>query len=358
MCYLLDNSGGLFVFVDVLQKKTFQPLENYPEISILVAARNEAHQILDCLESLNQMDYDHAKVEFLIGNDQSTDDTQQVVEQYIADKPHFKLINLTGNEHPQTKGKARVLACLGEHAKGEYLLITDADIQVNKMWAKGLVAALVQQKVDLIGGTTLIQTNHFFEKFQQVDWLYFMGIINVLDALKHPITMVGNNMAFSNKAYQSVGGYQTIPFSITEDYALFKSFRQKKYQSAHVLNSETLVFSSAIDTFIGILKQRKRWLVGGWDLPFIFRALLFLFASWYFVLPILFFFNWKLALLLFIIKCFLQLFQILMIYQHLETKPKHWIAILLYDLYLFFIIPASGIYFLMPAKTVWKGRQY
>jgi cellulose synthase/poly-beta-1,6-N-acetylglucosamine synthase-like glycosyltransferase len=349
---------GYLISLYIYKKKEFKELTIYPKISVLIAARNEADNIKTCLEAINQLDYDKNLIEIIIGNDQSTDQTQTIIESYIKDKPWFKLHNLSAEDNPQTKGKARVLATLGQMTNGEYILVTDADIVVNPKWAKGLVSEMMNNNLEMTGGTTNISANQLFGKFQQVDWLYFMGIIHVLDFFNKPITMVGNNMSFSIKAYQSVGGYQTIPFSITEDYALFKALKNRGYASSQILNKETLVYSKPIETFVGILKQRKRWLVGGWDLPLNYRIMLFIFSSWYFSLPILFLFQWKLALILFIFKCFVQLFQILRIYQVLGIRPEHWVAILFYDVYLFVMIPCTGIYFLWPSKTTWKGRKY
>ncbi|MDP2175862.1 MAG: glycosyltransferase [Bacteroidota bacterium] len=357
LIYLIIQIGYLFSLF-LYKKKNFVELDEYPKISILIAARNEASNIKTCLGAIENLDYDKNLIEVLIGNDQSTDETQAIIEAFIQNKPWFKLVNLKSTDNTQTKGKARVLATLGQLASGAYILVTDADIIVNPKWAKGLVSEMINNRVDMAGGTTNITADNLFEKFQQVDWLYFMGIIHVLDFFKKPITMVGNNMSFSMSAYQKVGGYETIPFSITEDYALFKALKEKGFLSSQVLNQETLVYSKPIETFVGIMKQRKRWLVGGWDLPLNYRIMLFVFSTWYFSLPILLLFNWQLALGLFVFKCFIQLFQILRIYQILNIRPEHWMAILFYDVYLFIMIPCTGIYFLWPSKTTWKGRKY
>lgn len=350
----------VFYLVILFVKKRDQtlPLNEYPFISILVAARNEENNITNCLLSLSQLDYPQDKFEVIIGNDSSTDGTQQVIENFITEKSNFNLINLTGNEYPQTKGKARVLAVLANKAKGEYILITDADIVVGKQWAKGLVSGLVNENTVLAAGTTNIKATTFLTQFQQVDWLYFMGIINAFASVKKPLTAVGNNMAFSKKAYQAIGGYETLPFSITEDYALFKGLRQNGGNTSQFLSANTLVYSQPIDTLKGLLRQRKRWLVGGWDLPTYYRAMIFVFGAWYIALPILFFLNFWLALALLFLKDFIQLFQIIRLYQHLDRKIEHPWAVLFYDIYLFIMIPLTTLFFFWPSKTVWKGRKY
>lgn len=339
--------------------KPYEGLSNYPNISILVAARNEENNILHCLESLAQLDYPKDKIEILIGNDSSTDTTGQIIDNFVQSNPQFKCIHLTGNEFPQTKGKARVLAVLAQAAKGDVLLITDADILVNPQWAKGMTKALIQTKSGLVAGVTNIKAHNLFTSFQQVDWLYFMGIFYAFSSIKKPISAVGNNMAFLKKAYDETGGYENIPFSITEDYALFKAIRSKGYGTMQLMNKETLLYSKPIDTFSGLMRQRKRWLVGGYDLPSYYRLMIFIFGAWYIALPILLFTNyWLMAIALLIFKELIQLFQILNINQKLNLKTEHPIAVLFYDIYLFLIIPATAFFFFLPGKTVWKGRKY
>lgn len=286
----------LYLFIQIfylvvlyrMRKSNATQLQHYPFISILVAARNEENNIANCLKALNELNYPKDKLEIIIGNDSSTDNTQLVIEKYIAQKSNFKLINLNGTEFPQTKGKARVLAVLAQAAKGEIFLITDADILVGNNWAKGLVSEIIEKNVALTAGTTNIKATSFTTQFQQVDWLYFMGIINAFACVKKPITAVGNNMAFTKKAYQSIGGYENLPFSITEDYALFNALMKNGYTTSQIINKDTLVYSQPINTLKGLLRQRKRWLVGGLDLPAHYRAMIFIFGAWYIALPILF----------------------------------------------------------------------
>ncbi|MEZ4805753.1 MAG: glycosyltransferase [Bacteroidia bacterium] len=345
-------------FLSRLKRQDYIPLETLPHISILVAARNEADNIIECLTALNNLEYDEGKIEILIGNDLSTDYTQMLVENFIEDKSNFKLINLTGKEHPKTKGKARVLATLADQAKGDVYLITDADIQVPKLWAKGMVGMLMNENGSICGGTTNIIAGSNFEKFQQVDWLYFMGIIHTFSSFGKPLTVVGNNMGITREAYEKTGGYGEIPFSITEDYALFKQVQLQGGKVVQKLNMETMVYSKPLDTIKSVLKQRKRWLTGGWDLPIYYHIMIFIFGAWYFALPILFFYNFKLALLILIVKDCLQLFQLLQINKHLNLKVEHPFAVLFYELYLFLMIPLTSIYFLLPTKNTWKGRKY
>src|SRR5687767_10374493 len=63
------------------------PYSSLPFVSVLIAARNEAANILGCLQSIESLDYPIDKLEILIGNDDSEDQTRTIVERFIAGKP-------------------------------------------------------------------------------------------------------------------------------------------------------------------------------------------------------------------------------------------------------------------------------
>lgn len=357
--YMLIQIAYLFIVISIRKKDApCLPDEELPSISILVAARNEALNIVDCMTALDALEYPEGKIEIIIGNDLSTDYTQMLVEHFIKNRPKFRLINMVGNEHPSTKGKAKVLATLANAAKGDYFLITDADITVNPDWAKAMVSTMVVNHADMCGGTTNITAKTRLEQYQQVDWLYFMGIIHSFASAGKNLTVVGNNMGISAKAYKAVGGYETIPFSITEDYALFRAISDKGFRTVQQLNHQTMVYSQPLTTIKAIIKQRKRWLSGGMGMPFYYHFMMFIFGSWYFALPLLFILNLELALVLFIVKDFIQLFQFLQINRHLNLKVEHPFAVMTYEMYLFYIIPQTALSFLSKTPNTWKGRKY
>ncbi|MFN3660547.1 MAG: glycosyltransferase, partial [Brevinematales bacterium] len=93
---------------------------SYPMVSVLIPARNEAHRIRPCLISLLCQDYPNYEV--IVLNDNSTDETETVLQEFIT-HPHFRYLN----GHPLPKGwKGKPYACqqLYEIAKGDLLLFT------------------------------------------------------------------------------------------------------------------------------------------------------------------------------------------------------------------------------------------
>ena len=70
-------------------------IESYiPDVSIIIAARNEEQNIPLLIESLINQNYPLNKYEVIIANDRSTDDSQSLIESYQLENNNIRLINI------------------------------------------------------------------------------------------------------------------------------------------------------------------------------------------------------------------------------------------------------------------------
>ena len=84
-----------------------------------------------------------------------------------------------------------------------------------------------------------------------------------------PITVVGNNLSVRRAAYDATGGFEKIPFSVTEDYALVQAILSRtKYSVLFPQKTNTLVVSKPCRTVKQLYRQKQRWGVGGLDMVF------------------------------------------------------------------------------------------
>jgi cellulose synthase/poly-beta-1,6-N-acetylglucosamine synthase-like glycosyltransferase len=380
--------GLMYILVQMIQlyyligyKAKFEnPPSEWPMISIWVAARNEAENIGDCLSALVNMDYPKEKLQILVGNDQSTDETGSIARKWAQEYDFIQVIDITDNDSG-LKAKARVMAQLDGHAQGDFYLITDADVRVNAQWAKTMIQSL-PENVGVASGTTMVKSQPDYKGWDQIwahlqgiDWTYFMGLLNVISYAGVPATAVGNNMIVRKKAYWETGGYASIRFSITEDYKLYSEICSKGYGWNNVMSAGVLAHSVETKGFNALLHQRKRWLSGGKELPWYWWLLFGVFGAFYLVVPFtllgialfeIFGYSdipstgdlifW--LMLLWIIKWLLQGLQIALICNKVGEKAPQWHWHVLYELYLTLITLGTAIFFASPKKTVWKGRKY
>lgn len=332
---------------------------NYtPSVSIIIAARNEEKNIGDCLESLLQVDYPRDKLEIIIVNDHSEDNTQKIIENYHNRFTHFKTI-IPEKRNWRLLGKTNALAQGIEHSNGEIIITSDADCTFKKTWIKDLVK-YYDDKTGIVCGFTYIEHKNIFEGMQSLDWVYLLTVASGSFGLKIPLACVGNNMSFRKKAYEEVGGYQNLKFSITEDFALLQAVvKTKKWVCKYPFETGNLALSKACSSFSEILKQKKRWGMGGKKAPFIGFILMtagFLISGLAIATPFL---CIDIYYKLLVISTKLILDFLFLLFSLSKFKLLH-----LYKYFLVFEIYYTTYVFLLPflvfinPKVEWKGRVY
>ena len=326
-----------------------------PIISILIAARNEETTILDCLRAINQLHAPVGTVEVLIGNDTSTDQTAERVTAFIADKPAFRLVTISESD-TKLRGKANVLAQLARQARGTWLFFTDADTQVPPNWLTELHRQFTGS-VGIVTGVTLPSGPTLFHKLQALDWLYNLTLTHLLGNTGIPVTAMGNNMAVSRAAYEAIGGYESLPFSVVEDYTLFRAVVATGFGFRNLLSEDVLARTKPVDTLSAFLHQRKRWMRGANQLPGWMVVLLYV---QYLAGPLLLLLGWFApvpAMGLYLTRLLMQTTVLSLGISRLR-QPNLWPYALLFEVYQLLIGPLSVAFYLLPTRIEWKGRAY
>jgi ubiquinone/menaquinone biosynthesis C-methylase UbiE len=120
-----------------------------PIVSVVVPARNEAGNIASIFERTPELG---AGTELIFVEGHSTDDTYAIVEREIAKHPErsSRLLRQMG------KGKGDAVRLGFEHARGDVLMILDADLTVAPEDLPRFYEALLSGKGDFINGVRLV----------------------------------------------------------------------------------------------------------------------------------------------------------------------------------------------------------
>ena len=348
----------VFSLVSILQHtdKKLEKRKDFPMVSILLAARNEEQLILRNLTAINALNYPKDKLEILIGNDESTDNTAQLVTDFIQDKPHFQLFHIDKTVG-KGRGKANVLGQLAHKASGEFYFVTDVDVKLPENWILALLQEFTEG-VGLVSGTTKCERGSLFATLQSIDWLHFMGYIKAFANAGVGCTSVGNNMAVRAEAYWQTGGYEEIDFSITEDYKLFKEVTSRGWQWRTIMGEDSLGLAWYIPSIKEMLHQRKRWLIGARELPLNWKGMIILYGLFIPVVLAIFWFNSRLAFAIWISKFLVQSVFIIFLCLATERRPFSFLYLLVYEFYVILNTAATAIFYWLPIQSVWKGREY
>lgn len=119
--------GGFVYYMQVDKKGRRKPLQEYPMVSILVPAHDEAVVITRTVRALLGLEYPKDRYEIIVINDNSTDDTAEKLEQVQAEFPDRKLIVISTGPEIGGKGKSNALNIGFSVSTGDVIAIYDAD---------------------------------------------------------------------------------------------------------------------------------------------------------------------------------------------------------------------------------------
>ena len=328
-----------------------------PRVSILIAARDEEAALPRCLASLRALCYPPELLEILVGDDGSTDRTAAVAAAAMQGfAGRFRLVPITENLG-QARGKANVLAHLTRLATTDFFFITDADISLPKTWIAGLLAHAAPG-VGTVTGITAVRGPRLFDQLQGIDWLLSLSMVQVVSDLGRPVTAMGNNMLVTRAAYEATGGYEALPFSVTEDFALFQAVLAAGFGFRQVFQADIRADSLPMPTWAALLRQRKRWLRGVAGLPLRLRLeLLFFSGLWPALAGVAALAGPAVALGIWGAKVLVQGALAAAAHRRAGLQLR-WGLLPLFELYTLGITAAILVFQLSGGKVVWKGRSY
>jgi hypothetical protein len=95
-----------------------------------------------------------------------------------------------------------------------------------------------------------------------------------------PFICVGPNMGIRRDVYEGAGGLERARFRIAEDLALFRMVAAAGLRARTALDAETLVRVAPVPDFRSLVSQQRRWLGGGLEQGWAYRAGLTLAFAW------------------------------------------------------------------------------
>lgn len=196
--------------------------ENWPKVSIIVPARNEAHAISACLEKLLAQDYPY--LEIIAVNDRSQDATGEKMTSWANQDERLKVVTLT-DKPTDWLGKTHAIWQGVQIATGEWLLFMDGDIFLTPDCLKLAVRFAEGRKVDQLSLFPDFLPGGYWENLFICHFgIMFFSVYN-LSGLENPrrkfsYTGIGAFGLFKRESYLACGGHQTLALEVIDDVQL------------------------------------------------------------------------------------------------------------------------------------------
>jgi len=331
----------------------------FPLVSIIVAARNEEFNIVNCIDSLKKLDYPKDSYQVILINDNSTDRTEELMLKETLNHPEFIVLSTKDSPVTKLKGKVNALSYGISKSKGELYMMTDADCEVPADWLKETVKYYDTDSGLICGFTMIDYSKSLFSKLQSLDWVYLQSLAASSSGIHSELSCIGNNLSISAKAYDKIGGYEKLNFSVTEDLALLRRIKmEKSYTIKYPVNPNCLITTGACKDLKELYRQKKRWFRGGIDIGLLGYILGFeLYALNFILLFGLIFLNVPEYLLVISVKIISELSIMIPVYNKLHYKGliKYFPLFQLYFAVYGLILPLT---FLTGSNIVWKERKH
>ncbi|AHG91908.1 glycosyl transferase family 2 [Gemmatirosa kalamazoonensis] len=239
-----------------------------PLVSVIVPARNEAPNIARCVRSV--LDTTYARLELVVVDDQSTDDTAALARAAIGGEPRGRVI-ATPPLPAGWFGKPWACTTGAEAARGEILLFADADTTHAPDLVTRAVHALRRRGGGLLSVVGRQELGTFWERLVQPQVLAVLlgryGGTERVNRSRRVVDKIANGQCLlvDRATYDATGGHGAVRGAVAEDLRLAQHVFARGFPVHLVLGERQL--ATRMYTSLGELVRgwRKNVYAGGRD---------------------------------------------------------------------------------------------
>ena len=249
----------LGLYQEPLLEKNLDEIDEKP-VSIIICARNESKKLRQNLPHFLNQNYRF--FEIIIVNDDSDDETFQILFEFQQKNPIFRIVNLKGVK--QSPGKKAALTKGIEAAIYEQVLLTDADcIPSGPNWVKLMQSKLDQHSTIVLGYSPYSYMPSSLNSFIRLETV-FTAIQYLSMALwKLPYMGVGRNLFYRRSLFFEGGKFKEHAHLASGDDDLFINAVATKSNTKINLHPGTFTISHPKHTWRGYYLQKSRHLTTG-----------------------------------------------------------------------------------------------
>ena len=254
------------------------------KVSIIVPCYNEEENIENLLRKLEKLDYPKKKLEIVIVDDGSNDNTFEIAKNVAKNlKLKVKVLRKTHS------GKADSVNYGIKHSKGRIIVVLDADTFPEKKFLKKIIPHFSDKKVMAVVPFLLpYKPKNWIEKMQEIEYKLTNFIRNLLH-IENALNVAPAASVFRRSFFEKYGLFDRK--NITEDLEIGMRILSKGFKIKHV---KAIAYTIVPSTMKKLARQRIRWSYGFFYNLWKYKHILFSpefkdFGN--FVLPFLLFLN-------------------------------------------------------------------
>lgn len=255
--------AGYFYYLETERTQiTLLTDEECPTVTILIPAHNEAKVIGKTLLSMLALNYPHHKLQIIVINDNSTDDSAQILQEITEKHCNRRITVINTTAETGGKGKSNALNIGFKQSVGDYIAIYDADNTPEKNALLHLVTAIVRDTtLGAVTGKfrTRNKNVNLLTRFINIETLSFQWMSTGGRWKLFKLCMIpGTNFVVRRSILEEIGGWDVK--ALAEDTEI--SFRI--YMMGYFIKflPQAVTWEQEPQTLAVWFKQRSRWVKG------------------------------------------------------------------------------------------------
>ena len=223
-----------------------------PHSSLLIACRNEIHNLPSLLVSIENQTYKPDEIIFV--DDNSTDETYDFLIHFAKKHNYIKVIKNSG------KGKKSALIEAAKIAKSEYLMFTDADCILNKNHFHLALDYLSKNNSDmLLGAVDITDEKCIFNIIEKIEFASLQAVTAYSALLNNPIMCNGANLIIRRTIYLQYVNNINTSIASGDDMFMLHALKKNRAKIDYLYNSDYIVKTKGTNSLKKFLLQRTRW---------------------------------------------------------------------------------------------------
>jgi len=259
---ILLSIGGYIYIMRMYRTDGHHTVLEYPIVTVMVPAHNESIVLKKTMEALIKLDYPRDRYEIIVVNDNSTDDSAQVLKTIQHNNPSAKIIVINTDPVVGGKGKSNALNIALSVASGSVIAIYDADNTPEKQALKILVENLMSDdKLGAVIGKFRTRNKYasLLTRFVNIETLAYQCMNQAGRYFFFKLcTIPGTNYVIRRELIDQMGGWDVN--ALAEDTEIsFRLYRMGYYIK---FIPQAVTWEQEPQKLKQWFKQRTRWVKG------------------------------------------------------------------------------------------------
>ncbi len=226
-------------------------------VTIAVPAYNEGDTIYRTIESIVKLQYPRDKLQIIVVNDGSKDNTEEEAKRAVVDFPEFDIAVVSQENQGKATAMNRALAL----ARGELFACLDADSQVDPATLKKIVGVFNEKGTAVALVTPAMRVRepkNLLQRLQRIEYIVSILLQRLLAHMDSIYVAPGPFSVYRTKIIKGLGGFDRRNLTEDQEIAYRMQFNDMKIEHC----PDGYVYTECPKSVFKLFKQRNRWFKG------------------------------------------------------------------------------------------------